>query len=96
MPTSTVTTGRGRCWWTNGSRAADDLVRAFVEADGGRIQLDAMVLGQLTDTDPQWIFHLWYNCQGLGAGQPPGEGRCNKAAFVFDDQDPESPQLRRP
>lgn len=95
-PTSTVTTREGQVLVEQGSPEADDLVRAFVEADGARIQLDAMVLGQATDTDPQWIFHLWYNCQGLEPGQSPGEDRCDSAAFVFDDQNPSPPSYDRP
>lgn len=95
-PTSTVTTREGQVLVEQGSPEADDLVRAFVEADGGRVQLDVLVLGQATDTDPQWIFHLWYNCQGLEPGQPPAEDRCDKAAFVFDDQNPSPPSYDNP
>lgn len=95
-PTSTVTTREGQVLVEQGSPEADDLVRAFVDAEGGRIQLDVLVLGQASDTDPQWIFHLWYNCQGLEAGQPPGEDRCDKAAFVFDDQNPSPPSYDAP
>jgi hypothetical protein len=91
-----LTTRKGQILVEQGSPEADDLVRDFVESHGDRIELNAMVLGQAGDADPQWIFHLWYNCQGLGPDQSPGEDRCDRAAFIFDDQNPSPPSYDRP
>jgi len=91
-----LTSRKGQILVEQGSAEADDLVRAFVESRGDRTELDVMVLGQARDTDPQWILHLWYNCQGLETGQSPGEDRCDEAAFVFDDQNPSPPTYDRP
>ena len=91
-----LTARDGQVLVEQGSPEADELVRDFVESHGDRVKLDVMVLGQARDTDPQWIFHLWYNCQGLEPGDPPGQDLCDEAAFVFDDQNPSPPDYDRP
>jgi hypothetical protein len=79
-----------------GSDEADDLVRAFIDSKGDRMELNVMVVAQHGVADPQWLFHLWYNCSGLGRGEPPGADRCDDAAFVFDDQNPSPPSYDNP
>ena len=55
-----------------------------------------MILAQQKDKTPQWIMSLWYNCQDLPTGAPPGEDKCDEAVLVFDDAHPSPPLFDRP
>lgn len=78
----------GQTLVAQGSPEADQLVHTLVDADGGRVDLDVVILADSRDRSPQFIMRLWYNCQGLPAGEPPGEDLCDRAMLVFDDADP--------
>jgi hypothetical protein len=95
-PSSDVSLRPGQTLITQGSPEADAFVHAFVDADGGRVDLDVVLLGQKRDRNPQWYMHLWYNCQGLPPGDPPGEDLCDEATLTFDDADPSPPDYDRP
>jgi len=95
-PSSSVSTRPGQTLIAQGSPEADDFVRAFVDADGGRVNLDVVILARERDPTPQWIMGLWYNCQGLPPGDPPGEDLCDEAVLVFDDAKPSPTRYDRP
>jgi len=97
-PSSTagVTLRPGQTLVAQGSKEADDLVHAFVDDPGARTELDVVILAERRDKTPQWIMRLWYNCQGLPAGQPPGEDLCDSVMLVFDDADPSPPDFDAP
>jgi hypothetical protein len=80
-----------------GSKEADALVHAFVDHPGKRADIDVVILAESTDKAPQYIMRLWYNCQGLPAGEPPGADLCDAVTLVFDDAYPPGPVLfKRP
>ena len=95
-PSSSVTVAPGQTLIAQGSPEADDFVRALVDADGGRVDLDVVILSRERDPTPQWIMGLWYNCQGLPPGDPPGEDLCDEAVLVFDDAKPSPTRYDRP
>jgi hypothetical protein len=80
-----------------GSKEADALVHALVDEPGGRATLDVVILPTSNDTAPQFSLNLWYNCQGLPAGEPPGADLCDRAFIAFDEAYPPGPTLlKRP
>jgi hypothetical protein len=95
-PSSDVSLRPGQTLIEQGSPEADAFVQAFVDADGGRVDLDVVLLGQKRDRNPQWYMHLWYNCQGLPPGDPPGEDLCDEVTLTFDDSDPSPTDYDRP
>jgi hypothetical protein len=98
-PTTTagVTLKPGQTLVAQGSQEADALVHAFVEEPGRRVELNVVILPESSlYPRPQWIMRLWYNCQGLNAGEPPGEDLCDSVMLVFDDADPEPTLFKRP
>jgi hypothetical protein len=95
-PTSDVTVRPGQTLIEQGSPEADAFVRAFVDADGGRVDLDVVLLAERKDRNPQWYMRLWYNCDALPPGEPPGEDLCDAVMLVFDDSDPSPTDYDRP
>lgn len=79
-----------------GSEEADTLVRDFVDSEGERLEINVMVVAGEGQENPQWQFHLWYNCSGLESDEPPGEDACDRALFTFDDQSPSPPRYDNP
>ena len=57
-----LTVKAGQVLVEQGSDAADDLVLAFADSDGERIDLNVMVVAGVGQENPQWQFYLWYNC----------------------------------
>jgi hypothetical protein len=92
-PTAGVTLRPGQTLVAQGSKEADALVHAFVDEPGKRTEIDAVILPERRETSPQFIMRLWYNCQDLPAGQPPGEDLCDSVVLVFDDAYPPGPVL---
>lgn len=92
-----ITLEPGQTLVTQGSKEADALVHAFVDDPGKRANLDVVVVAEegLYPT-PQWIMRLWYNCDGLPEGEPPGEDLCDSAMLVFDDANPSPTMYERP
>jgi hypothetical protein len=87
----------GQTLVTQGSKEADDLVHAFVDEPGARVDLDVVILPVSRDTAPQFSLTLWYNCQGLPVGEPPGADLCDSAFIAFDEAYPPGPTLlKRP
>ena len=95
-PSAGVTTRPGQTLVTQGSKEADDLIHAFVDNPGRRVDLDVVIVADSHDKTPQWIMRLWYNCHDLPAGQPPGEDVCDSAMLVFDDQNPSPTRFDNP
>jgi hypothetical protein len=95
-PSSSVTVAPGQTLVAQGSPEADDLVRALAEADGGRVELHVVILAEQREPKPRWSMRLWYNCQGLPPGDPPGEDLCDRVYLIFDDADPSPPQYDQP
>ncbi len=100
-PTPTTTAGvtlePGQTLVAQGSKEADALVHAFVDDPGKRVELNVVILPESTlYPRPQWIMRLWYNCQGLAEGDPPGQDLCDSVMLVFDDADPEPNLFKRP
>jgi hypothetical protein len=80
-----------------GSKEADALVHALVDEPGKRADIDVVILAESTDKAPQYIMRLWYDCQDLPAGEPPGADLCDAVTLVFDDAYPPGPVLfKRP
>ena len=87
----------GQTLVTQGSKEADALVHAFVDEPGTRVDLDVVILPVRLDTAPQYSLRLWYNCQGLPEGEPPGADLCDSAFIAFDEAYPPGPTLlKRP
>jgi hypothetical protein len=86
----------GQTLIAQGSAEADAFMQAFVDADGGRVDLDVVILAERNDRNPQWYMRLWYNCDDLPPGDPPGEDLCDDAMLVFDDSDPSPTDYDRP
>ena len=95
-PSSEVSLRPGQTLIEQGSPEADAFVKAFVDADGGRVDLDVVLLSQKMDRTPQWYMDLWYNCQGLPPGDPPGEDLCDEVTLTFDDSEPAPTDYDRP
>jgi hypothetical protein len=91
-----VTVDPGQTLVRQGSAEADALVHALVDEPGARAELDVVILAQQKDKTPQWIMSLWYNCEDLPVGQPPGEDKCDEVVLVFDDAIPSPPLFDRP
>ena len=95
--TAGVTLKPGQTLVAQGSKEADALVHAFVDDPGKRVELNVVILPESTlYPRRQWIMRLWYNCQGLGEGEPPAQDLCDSVMLVFDDADPEPNLFRRP
>lgn len=97
VTTAGVTLRPGQTLVAQGSPEADALVHAFLDVPGARTELDVVILPEATlYPRPQWIMRLWYNCQGLPEGDPPGQDLCDSVLLVFDDADPEPALYKRP
>jgi hypothetical protein len=87
----------GQTLVTPGSKEADALVHAFVDHPGARTDIDVVIIPMQRDTAPQFSLTLWYNCQGLPEGEPPGADLCDSAFIAFDEAYPPGPTLlKRP
>jgi hypothetical protein len=87
----------GQTLVTQGSKEADALVHDFVDEPGARADIDVVILPVRRDTAPQYSLTLWYNCQGLPEGQPPGADLCDSVFIAFDEAYPPGPTLlKRP
>jgi hypothetical protein len=100
-PTATNTFGitlePGQTLITQGSKQADAFVHSLVDDPGARTELNVVILSEeRLYPRPQWIMRLWYNCQGLPEGDPPGEDLCDSVMLVFDDADPSPTLFKRP
>jgi hypothetical protein len=91
-----ITLKPGQTLVTQGSTEADALIHAFVDDPGARTTLNVVIVPEKRYPRPQWIMRLWYNCQGLAEGEPPGEDLCDSALLVFDDADPEPVRFDSP
>jgi hypothetical protein len=86
----------GQTLVTQGSKEADDLVHAFVDKPGQRTELDIVLVPTSTDKFPPYALILWYNCQGLPEGEPPGADLCDSVAIAFDEAKPPPTFFNRP
>ena len=81
----------GQVLVAQGSKEADELVHLLVDQPGARAELDHVIIPEAREQRLPYIMRLWYNCQGLPEGQPPGPDLCSSVYFTFDDAFPPGP-----